>query len=55
MAREYISQKEYDVAVAGGGIAGIATALAAAREGAKVVLLEKEYAWGGLATLVGLS
>lgn len=43
MAREYISQKEYDVAVAGGGIA--------AREGAKVVLLEKEYAWGGLATL----
>ena len=40
-----------DVLVCGGGIAGIAAALAAARQGAKVMLLEREYALGGLATL----
>lgn len=40
-----------DVAVAGGGIAGISAALSAARNGANVVLLEREYALGGLATL----
>lgn len=40
-----------DVAVAGGGIAGVAAALAAARQGAKTVLIEREYALGGLATL----
>lgn len=43
----------YDVAVAGGGIAGIAAAVAAARQGAKTVLLEKGILFGGLAT-VGL-
>lgn len=41
---------ECDVAVVGGGIAGIAAALAAARQGAKVVLVEKQCALGGLAT-----
>lgn len=40
----------YDVAVCGGGIAGISAALAAAREGRKVILFEKEYMLGGLAT-----
>ena len=40
----------YDVAVCGGGIAGIAAAMAAAREGRRVVLFEKEYMLGGLAT-----
>lgn len=43
----------YDVAVIGGGVAGVAAALAAAREGASVVLLEKLAALGGLGT-VGL-
>lgn len=40
----------YDVFVAGGGIAGIAAALAAARAGAKVILTEKQCILGGLAT-----
>ena len=56
---QYIEEKaknipvsgEYDVAVVGGGMAGIAAALAAARHGAKTVLIEKQFALGGLATL----
>lgn len=40
-----------DVLVCGGGIAGIAAAVAAARNGAKVTLVEREYILGGLATL----
>lgn len=42
--------KEYDVAVCGGGFAGISAALAAAREGKSVVLLEKQFMLGGLGT-----
>lgn len=42
--------KTYDVAVCGGGFAGISAALAAAREGKKVILFEKEYILGGLGT-----
>ena len=42
---------EYDVLVCGGGVAGIAAALSAARRGAKVLLLEREFMLGGLATL----
>ncbi|MBP5270461.1 MAG: FAD-dependent oxidoreductase, partial [Clostridia bacterium] len=40
-----------EVAVAGGGVAGISAALAAARNGADVLLVEGEYLLGGLATL----
>jgi len=40
-----------DVLVVGGGVAGIAAALAAARHGARVVLAEREFLLGGLATL----
>lgn len=54
---EYISENLYtkvsdkcSVAVVGGGIAGIAAALAAARSGADVMLLEREFILGGLAT-----
>jgi hypothetical protein len=40
----------YDVVVAGGGAAGIAAALAAARTGAKTLLLERYGFLGGMAT-----
>ena len=42
--------KEYDVAVCGGGFAGISAALAAARQGKRTVLFEKQYMLGGLGT-----
>lgn len=42
--------KEYDVAVVGAGIAGVAAAVQAAREGKRTVLLEKTILPGGLAT-----
>lgn len=40
----------YDIAVCGGGFAGVSAALAAARQGKKVVLFEKQYMLGGLGT-----
>ena len=43
--------ERYDVLVAGGGIAGVAAALAAARAGKKTLLIERMYGLGGLATL----
>lgn len=43
--------KAYDVIVVGGGIAGIAAAVAAARNGSKTLLMEKTVILGGLATL----
>jgi len=42
--------KSCDVLVCGGGVAGISAALAAARMGCKVVMLEREYMLGGLGT-----
>lgn len=41
----------FDVVVVGGGIAGVAAAVAAARNSVSVCLLEKQSAVGGLATL----
>ena len=41
----------YDIIVAGGGVAGVAAALAAVRCGKRVLLLEKSAMLGGLATL----
>ena len=43
-------KEKYDVVVCGGGIAGTAAALAAARQGRKVLLVEKQSMVGGLAT-----
>ncbi len=39
----------YDVAVVGGGFSGVAAAIAAAREGSKVLIIEKGNAFGGAA------
>lgn len=44
------SLRSYDVVVAGGGVAGCAAAIAAARRGATVALIEKQCMLGGLAT-----
>ena len=40
----------YDVIVVGGGVAGVAAAVSATREGASVLLIEKGFNLGGLAT-----
>ncbi|MBR2427648.1 MAG: FAD-dependent oxidoreductase [Lentisphaeria bacterium] len=42
--------KQYDVVVCGAGIAGVAAAVSAARQGAKTALIEKQCLLGGLAT-----
>lgn len=55
---DYITEKQksipvagsFDVAVCGGGVAGIAAAVSAAREGKKVILIENQFMLGGLAT-----
>ncbi len=41
----------YDVIVAGGGVAGVAAAVSAARMGKSVLLIEKTITLGGLATI----
>ncbi|MDD5339109.1 MAG: FAD-dependent oxidoreductase [Dehalococcoidales bacterium] len=41
---------DFDVVVAGGGVAGVSAALTAARSGLKTLLLESQISLGGLAT-----
>ena len=48
---ELTPKKHFDVIVSGGGVAGVAAAVQAAREGKSVLLLEKSQKLGGLATL----
>ena len=42
---------EYDVIVAGGGVAGVGAAIAVGKRGYKVLLIEGTSALGGLATM----
>ena len=51
VTEEVALKGSYDVLVAGGGVAGVAAAVAAARRGKRVLLLEKTVALGGLATI----
>ena len=48
--RPVIPKPAYDVIVVGGGVAGVAASVSAAREGARVLLMEKGILLGGLAT-----
>jgi hypothetical protein len=50
LERDITPKGHYQVAVVGGGIAGVSAALAAARAGCSVLLLEKSINLGGLAT-----
>lgn len=50
MGEKPVYKRKYDVVVVGGGIAGIAAAVSASREGASVLLIEKSINLGGLAT-----
>ncbi|MDE6963025.1 MAG: FAD-dependent oxidoreductase, partial [Lachnospiraceae bacterium] len=43
-------RKSYDVIVTGGGPSGVAAAVAAARNGCKTLLIERESCLGGMAT-----
>ncbi|MBE6594489.1 MAG: FAD-dependent oxidoreductase [Ruminococcaceae bacterium] len=47
----YVKSMKYEVAVAGGGVAGVAAAVEAARAGKRVLLVEKSIQLGGLATI----
>ncbi len=48
--RPIIEKGDYDLVVVGGGIGGISAAVAGARHGLKVLLVEKSITLGGLAT-----
>lgn len=50
-SRALSSYGSFDTVVVGGGFAGVAAALSAARNGAKTCLIEKEFSLGGLGTL----
>ena len=50
LGRELPQLADCDVLVCGGGFGGISAALAAARQGKRVILLEKQYVLGGLGT-----
>ena len=54
-ARQIPLYGEYDVVVLGGGPAGILAAASAARNGARVLLVERYGFLGGMGTAAGVS
>ena len=54
-ARQIPVYGEYDVAVLGGGPAGIAAAVAAARAGQRTLLIERYGFLGGMGTAAGVT
>ena len=48
-AKKELDMKKYDLVIVGGGFAGVAAALAAARENATVLIVEKGNCLGGAA------
>ncbi len=48
---DFVQRLDYDLVVAGGGVAGVAAAVEAARSGKTVLLAEKTVQLGGLATI----
>jgi hypothetical protein len=48
---EFVNEYRYDIAIVGGGVAGCAAAVEAARAGKSVLLIEKSTQLGGLATI----
>lgn len=51
ISKKLAIKKSYDVIVCGGGVAGVAAAVTAAKKGNSVLLIEKSNILGGLATL----
>ena len=49
-----VSTRDYHVVVVGGGLSGVAAAVAAARRGARVALLEPTHLLGGQMTVAGV-
>ena len=47
----FVKTLSYDIAVAGGGVAGVSAALSAKERGKSTLLIEKSVLLGGLATL----
>jgi len=51
ISKKITMKKQYDIIVCGGGVAGVAAAVTAAKEGFSTLLLEKSNILGGLGTL----